>query len=129
MSTALPPISARIAEEISVNNRQVEAAIALLDEGATVPFIARYRKEVTGGLDDAQLRTLESRLVYLRELEERRSAILKSVEEQDKLTPNLKQDILGAETKTRLWHQGHRRQSKPRSAATASVRVRCPNRE
>lgn len=98
----LPPIAERIAQELSASSRQVEAAVSLLDEGATVPFIARYRKEVTGGLDDAQLRTLEERLGYLRDLEERRAAILKSIEEQDKLTPALKQEVLEAETKTRL---------------------------
>jgi uncharacterized protein len=80
----------------------VEAAIRLLDEGATVPFIARYRKEATGGLDDTQLRHLEERLVYLRELNERRETILKSIEEQGKLTPELQGDIAGAETKQRL---------------------------
>ncbi|MGB0713433.1 MAG: Tex-like N-terminal domain-containing protein, partial [Gammaproteobacteria bacterium] len=98
----LPPISHRIATDLAARPAQVEAAVALLDEGATVPFIARYRKEVTGGLDDAQLRLLEERLGYLRELEERRVAVLKSIEEQDKLTPALKEDILNADTKTRL---------------------------
>ncbi len=95
-------ISRRIAEELAVGENQVNAAIGLLDEGATVPFIARYRKEVTGALDDTQLRTLEERLHYLREMEERRGAILASIEEQGKLTPELKQSILGAETKQRL---------------------------
>jgi len=98
----LPPIADRIAEQIAVNARQVEAAIGLLDGGATVPFIARYRKEVTGGLDDAQLRTLEERLGYLRDLEERRATVLKSIEEQGKLTPALKREVLDADTKTRL---------------------------
>lgn len=98
----LPPITDRIAHEITANSRQVEAAVALLDGGATVPFIARYRKEVTGGLDDTQLRTLEERLGYLRELEARRETILKSIDEQGKLTPALKQDVLGADTKNRL---------------------------
>lgn len=92
----------RIAEELSVKQAQVEAAIALLDEGATVPFISRYRKEVTGGLDDTQMRTLEERLRYLRELEERREAILKSISEQEKLTPELEADIRSAVTKNRL---------------------------
>ena len=92
----------RIAQELAVRPQQVQAAVALLDEGATVPFIARYRKEVTGGLDDTQLRNLEERLGYLRELEERRAAVLKSIEEQGKLTPELSAAILGAETKTRL---------------------------
>jgi len=95
----LLPIEARIALELSVNVKQIIAAVALLDEGATVPFIARYRKEVTGGLDDAQLRTLQERLLYLRELEERRAAILKSIEEQGKLTPELKATIEKAESK------------------------------
>ncbi|WP_353406171.1 Tex family protein [Pseudoteredinibacter isoporae] len=95
-------INARIADELSVNARQVEAAVELLDEGATVPFISRYRKEVTGGLDDGQLRTLEERLRYLRELEDRRSAILKSIHEQEKLTPELEAEINAADTKNRL---------------------------
>ena len=92
----------RIAEELSVRNQQVAAAAALLDEGATVPFIARYRKEVTGGLDDTQLRTLESRLVYLRELNDRRTSILDSIRAQNLLTAELEQSILGADTKTLL---------------------------
>ena len=91
-----------IAQEINAQPRQVAATVALLDEGATVPFIARYRKEVTGGLDDTQLRTLEERLRYLRELEERRETILKSIAEQDKLTPELEKAIKEADTKTRL---------------------------
>ena len=95
-------IIATIATELSVKPAQVEAAIALLDEGATVPFIARYRKEVTGGLDDLQLRDLEERLRYLREMEERREAILKSIEEQQKLTPELEKQIRAAQTKTEL---------------------------
>lgn len=95
-------ISQRIANELSTRTNQVEAAIGLLDEGATVPFIARYRKEMTDGLDDTQLRQLEQRLGYLRELEERRTAILKSIEEQGKLTAQLKNEVLNAETKTRL---------------------------
>ncbi|WP_144392706.1 Tex family protein [Pleionea sediminis] len=95
-------IAQRIAEQLAVKPQQVEAAIQLLDEGSTVPFIARYRKEVTGGLDDTQLRTLEERLTYLRELEERRSVILKSVADQEKLTPELEVSIKAAETKTEL---------------------------
>jgi len=95
-------ISLRIAEELGVKQSQVDAAITLLDEGATVPFIARYRKEATAGLDDTQLRQLEERLVYLRELEERRATILKSIDEQEKLTPELKDAILAADSKTRL---------------------------
>ena len=100
--TPLPPIEILIAKELGVQPRQVAATVALLDEGATVPFIARYRKEVTDGLDDTQLRNLEERLRYLRELVERRDAILKSIREQDKLTPALEADILAADTKTRL---------------------------
>ncbi|MBL8450773.1 MAG: RNA-binding transcriptional accessory protein [Dechloromonas sp.] len=98
----LPPIEHRIAIELGVRPAQVIAAISLLDEGATVPFIARYRKEVTGELDDTQLRTLEERLSYLRELEARRTAILASIEEQGKLTPELKAALHGAETKQTL---------------------------
>jgi len=92
----------RIAEEISATGRQVAAAVALLDEGATVPFISRYRKEVTGGLDDTQLRKLEERLIYLRELEDRREVILGSIGEQEKLTPELANRIRAAGTKTEL---------------------------
>ncbi|NHN37127.1 RNA-binding transcriptional accessory protein [Pseudomaricurvus alcaniphilus] len=95
-------IAARLAEELNARVGQVEAAVTLLDEGASVPFIARYRKEVTGGLDDTQMRTLEERLRYLRELEERRAAILKSIAEQDKLTPELEAEIAAADTKNRL---------------------------
>ncbi len=91
-----------IAKELSLNTKHVEVAINLLDEGSTVPFIARYRKELTGAMDDEQLRTLEARLAYLRELEERRGAILSSIEEQGKLTEALKQAILAAGTKTTL---------------------------
>jgi protein Tex len=98
----LSSIESRIAAELSVKPQQIIAAVALLDEGATVPFIARYRKEVTDGLDDTQLRTLEERLGYLRELEERRAAILASIDEQQKLTPQLKASIEAADTKQRL---------------------------
>ncbi len=91
-----------IAQELNTALRNVEAAVQLLDEGATVPFIARYRKEVTGGLDDTQMRDLESRLGYLRELEGRREAILSSIREQDKLTPELEKKIVEADTKSRL---------------------------
>jgi uncharacterized protein len=98
----LPSISKRIADELNVQEQQVSAAVGLLDEGATVPFISRYRKEVTGGLDDTQMRSLEERLRYLRELEERRTAILKSIQEQEKLTPELERDIHLADTKNRL---------------------------
>ncbi|MEU1230284.1 Tex family protein [Streptomyces sp. NPDC005828] len=95
-------IEARIAEELGVRERQVKAAVELLDGGSTVPFIARYRKEATEMLDDAQLRTLEERLRYLRELEDRRSAILDSVREQGKLTEALEASIRAADTKARL---------------------------
>lgn len=91
-----------IATELNASELQVDAAIKLLDEGATVPFIARYRKEITGGLDDTQLRHLEQRLSYLRELEDRRQTILNSISEQGKLTDELKKEILDADTKTRL---------------------------
>ena len=95
-------IEHRIAQDIAAKPAQVTAAVELLDGGATVPFIARYRKEATGGLDDTQLRLLEERLRYLRELEDRRGAILASIEEQGKLSDALKQDILEADTKARL---------------------------
>ncbi|WP_432017604.1 Tex family protein [Streptomyces hydrogenans] len=95
-------IEARIAEELGVRERQVRAAVELLDGGSTVPFIARYRKEATEMLDDAQLRTLEERLRYLRELEDRRTAVLDSVREQGKLTEELEARILAADTKARL---------------------------
>ena len=95
-------IEQRIAGELGVGVNQVTAAVGLLDDGATVPFVARYRKEVTGGLDDVQLRNLEQRLGYLRELEERREAILKSITEQGKLTPALEASIRDADSKARL---------------------------
>lgn len=102
MSNTSRQISSVISKELHVDQKQVEAAVTLLDEGATVPFISRYRKEVTGGLDDTQMRALEERLRYLRELEDRRESILKSVAEQNKLTPELEADIRAAETKNRL---------------------------
>jgi uncharacterized protein len=95
-------ISARIAQELNVREAQVTATVELLDGGATVPFVARYRKEATGGLDDIQLRALDERLKYLREMEERRGAILKSIEEQGKLTDALKAQIDAADSKARL---------------------------
>jgi uncharacterized protein len=98
----LANINQKIAQELGVRAEQVEAAVTLLDGGATVPFIARYRKEATGALDDAQLRTLEERLVYLRELEDRRQAILESVREQGKLDAALEASILAADSKARL---------------------------
>ena len=96
---ALEKILLQIAAELKVRPAQVNAAVTLLDGGATVPFIARYRKEVTDNLDDIQLRELESRLGYLRELEDRRAAVLKSIEEQGKLTPELAAAIDAAPTK------------------------------
>jgi uncharacterized protein len=96
------PVQRRIAEELSVREGQVTAAIELLDGGSTVPFIARYRKEATGALDDAQLRTLEERLRYLRELEERRGAILESIQSQGKLDEALTARIMAADSKARL---------------------------
>src|SRR5271170_1012793 len=98
----MKPINLRIAEELGVREQQVTAAISLLDGGATVPFVARYRKEATGALDDAQLRTLEERLSYLRELDERRATILDSISQQGKLDPALKQAIEAADSKARL---------------------------
>ncbi len=95
-------INETIARELAVPVRHINAAVGLLDEGATVPFIARYRKEVTGGLDDIQMRELENRLRYLREMEERREVILKSIREQDKLTDDLEKKVLAADTKSRL---------------------------
>lgn len=94
--------AATIARELGAKTAQVDAAIALLDEGSTVPFIARYRKEATGGLDDTQLRDLHTRLIYLRELNDRRERIISSVEEQGKLTDELKRSLLDAESKTEL---------------------------
>src|SRR5215472_8822042 len=98
----MKPINLRVAEELGVRAQQVAAAISLLDGGATVPFVARYRKEATGGLDDAQLRTLTERLTYLRELEGRRTAILESISAQGKLDDALAAQIMAAETKARL---------------------------
>ncbi|EPI8559308.1 Tex family protein [Vibrio fluvialis] len=91
-----------IAKELNVRSEQVIAAVKLIDDGNTVPFIARYRKEVTGGLDDTQLRTLDSRLAYLREMDDRRQTIIKSIQDQGKLTPELQQAIQDADSKTRL---------------------------
>src|SRR3979490_2189153 len=98
----LQVIHRKITKALGVREQQVEAAVALLDGGATVPFIARYRKEATGALDDAQLRTLDERLRYLRELEERRAVILNSIREQGKLDAALEAAILAADSKGRL---------------------------
>ena len=98
----LPSIEQRLAQELAARPAQVSAAISLLDEGATVPFISRYRKEATGGLDDTQLRQLEERLNYLRELEARRSSIIASITEQNKMTPELLDALGHAPDKTQL---------------------------
>ncbi|MFM8858643.1 MAG: Tex-like N-terminal domain-containing protein, partial [Methylocystis sp.] len=98
----MTPIAERLSNELSAKTWQIEAAIALLDEGSTVPFIARYRKEATGALDDVQLRKLQERLTYLREMEERRKTILESLLAQGKLNPSLEQAILDADSKARL---------------------------
>ena len=98
----MPAINTRIAQELNVQVGQVAAAVDLLGEGATVPFIARYRKEKTGGLDDTQLRKLEERLDYLRQLDERRATVLKAIADQDKLTPELERDIQAAADKVTL---------------------------
>lgn len=95
-------ITTRIAQEISARPNQVEAAVALLDGGASVPFIARYRKDVTGNLSDAQLRILEERLIYLRELDDRRGVILAAIEAQGKLSDELREQILAADAKQTL---------------------------
>ena len=95
-------INKLLAEELQVNDSQIDAAVELMDGGATVPFIARYRKEATGGLDDTQLRRLEERLHYLRELQDRRQTVLKSIAEQGKLTPDLEKAIHAVDNKTAL---------------------------
>lgn len=123
----LPSIEQRLAVELAARPNQIAAAIQLMDEGATVPFIARYRKEVTGGLDDTQLRNLEERLRYLRELEDRRSAIIASIEEQGKMTPELLDSIVHAEDKTRLEDlylpYKQKRRTKAQIAAEAGLTV------
>ena len=101
-SWVMQKITRQLASEIHISESQVRAAVELLDGGATVPFIASYRKEVTNGLDDIQLRELEARLSYLRELEDRRSAVLKSIADQGKLTPDLQTAIEAAPTKQEL---------------------------
>lgn len=101
-ATALTRIITQLASELSIRPNQIQAVIELLDDGSTIPFIARYRKEATGGLDDTVLRNLDVRLIYLRDLEERRAAILASITEQNKLTPELGTLIDQADTKQRL---------------------------
>ena len=122
----LPSIEQRLALELAAKPVQVAAAIALLDEGATVPFIARYRKEATGGLDDIQLRLLEERLRYLRELEDRRSAIIASITEQNKMTPELLESIALAEDKTRLEDLYLPYKQKRRTKAQIAVEAATP---
>ena len=102
MSDLNQTISQVIAGELNVKPQQILAAMNLLDEGNTIPFIARYRKEVTGGLDDTQLRHFETRLIYLRELDDRRQTILKSIDEQGKLSDELREKIFATESKTEL---------------------------
>lgn len=102
MSLSSQTLARQIAQELQVREAQVNATLKLLDEGATVPFIARYRKEATGGLDDTQLRHLEERLSYLQELQKRRESIVQSIDEQGKLTDSLRETIMAAETKARL---------------------------
>jgi uncharacterized protein len=101
-SPAVKSVNARLADELAVREAQVAATVHLLDDGATVPFIARYRKEITGSLDDGQLRTLEERLGYLRELDARRTAVIASIEEQGKLSDELRASLLAADTKSRV---------------------------
>jgi protein Tex len=101
-SPTVKSVNSRLADELAVREAQVAATVRLLDEGATVPFIARYRKEVTGSLDDGQLRTLEERLGYLRELDARRTAVIASIEEQGKLTDDVRAALLAADTKSRV---------------------------
>ena len=126
MSNTLQRIISTIAKELSTvsvtKENQVKAAIELLDDGATVPFISRYRKEVTGGLDDTQLRLLEERLKYLRELEQRRETILKSIDDQDKLTDELTLSIRSAETKTTLEDLYLPYKPKRRTKATIAIK-------
>ena len=112
-------IAARIAGELSVQQHQVDAAVRLLDDGATVPFVARYRKEAAGGLDDTQLRRRERRLRSLRELEERRATVLKSLAEQGVLTAELRAAIEAADTQTRL--EDRYRPFRPKRRSKAQV--------
>ena len=124
-----------IAEELGVREQQVAATISLLDGGATVPFVPRYRKEATGALDDAQLRTLEERLRYLRELDERRAAILESIRQQGKLDAALKHKIEAADSKARLedlfclFGQSGGQKPKSRAKQASSLRQRRCSRE
>ena len=98
----MPNHAEQLAQELNLNVKNVQGAIELIDQGNTIPFIARYRKEATGGLDDTQLRDLQEQLIYQRELEERRAAILTALSESGKLTEELERDIWGADTKQRL---------------------------
>ena len=123
-------INRKIAEELGVREQQVEATVALLDGGATVPFVARYRKEATGALDDAQLRALEERLNYLRELEERRTAILSSVREQGKLDAALRRPFspptAKVASKISICRSSRSAAPRPRSPRRPAS-SRCPN--
>ncbi len=129
----LPSIEQRLSLELAAKPAQVAAAIALLDEGATVPFIARYRKEATGGLDDMQLRLLEERLRYLRELEDRRATIIASIEEQGKMTPVLlaaldrcgRQDAAGRPVSALQEEAPHQGADRARRPGWNPWRMRC----
>ena len=126
-------IAAQIAGELGVKAWQVKAAVELLDGGSTVPFIARYRKEATGTLDDTQLRDLEERLRYLRELEDRRRTVLEAIASQGKLTPELQAAVVDADTKSRLEdiylpfkiQAADQSADRPRGRAGAARRRRC----
>lgn len=120
-------IIAKISEELGIKRHQTEAAVKLIDEGNTIPFIARYRKEATGALNDEVLRNLSERLTYLRGLEERKETVLASIEEQEKLTDELKAQILSAETMV-LLEDLYRRTSRSAERAPRSPRKRDWNR-
>lgn len=117
-------IAAKIASELQIRNNQAEAAIKLIDEGNTIPFISRYRKEATGALNDEQLRKLFERLNYLRNLEDRKSTVLSSIEEQGKLTAELKKQIESAETMVAVEDLYRPYKQKKRTRATISQRTR-----
>ena len=125
-------ITQTLAQELAATPAQITAAVALLDDGATVPFIARYRKEATGGLDDTQLRTLEERLHYLRELEARKETILATIDEQGKLSPELRAAIDAADNKTALEDlylpYKPKRRTKAQIARPATTRRHPPRR-
>ena len=118
----------KLKEELKVEKWQVEAAVKLIDEGNTIPFISRYRKEVTGSLNDEQLRNLHERLVYLRNLEEKKEQVLSSIEEQGKLTPELKEKILAAETLVVVedLYRPYRPKRKTRASVAKEKGLECP---